>query len=147
MKNENWDVESEAIKFIYTDELEVEVDGVVMSLDSFLKSTNGEIYENKTLLEQAMETRPYNADDLPRVRIIADKGIVTMIDDEFEVTISCSCIKNVTIERCSDAQCCTIETDAGNYIIGSWTTLFSSRDLFCGKFDIEYFGKFHGVAK
>lgn len=90
MKNENWDVEAEAIKFIYTDELEVEVDGVVMSLDSFLKSTNGEIYENKTLLEQAMETRPYNADDLPRVRIIADKGIVTMINDEFEVTISSS---------------------------------------------------------
>lgn len=147
MKNENWDVEAEAIKFIYTDEIEVEVDGVVMSLDSFLKSTNGKIYENKTLLEQAMETRPYNADDLPRVRIIADKGIVTMIDDEFEVTITISCIKNVTIERCSDVQCCTIETDAGNYIIGSWTTLFSSRDLFCGKFDIEYFGKFHGVAK
>ena len=53
MKNENWDVEAEAIKFIYTDELELEVDGVVMSLDSFLKSTNGEIYKNKTLLEQA----------------------------------------------------------------------------------------------
>lgn len=145
MKNENWDVEAEAIKFIYTDELEVEVDGVVMSLDSFLKSTNGEIYKNKTLLEQAMETRPYNADDLPRVRIIADKGIVTMINDEFEVTISC--IKNVTIERYSDVQSCIIETDTGNYIIDSWTTLFSSRDLFCGKFDIEYFGKFHGTTK
>ena len=82
---------------------------------------------------------------MAEVRIIADEGIVTMIDDEFEVSISC--IKNVTIERYSDVQSCTIQTDAGNYIVDIWTTIFTSRDLFCGKFDIEYFGKFHRTTK
>lgn len=36
-------------------------------------------------------------------------------------------------------------TASVNALLG--VTIFTSRDLFCGKFDIEYFGKFHRTTK
>lgn len=46
-----------------------------------------------------------------------------------------------------DTQFCEIITDRAKYRIESWNFLFQSREIFCGKFDREYFGFFYGVTK